>query len=74
MIDYNLRLIKFPSGKVHEAVVENEDGSFTIFLDKNATRESQWKRFQHVMKHLAGDDFFKDDVQEIELEAHGETL
>ena len=71
MIDYNVILVKFPSGNVHEAVSPNEDGSVTIFLDKNATKESQRKRFQHVMRHLAGNDFDRDDVQEIEAEAHG---
>lgn len=71
LIDCNVQFVKFPSPKVHELVTENEDGSITVFLDKNATRESQYKRFQHVMKHLAGDDFSKCDVQEIEAEAHG---
>ena len=71
MIDYNVILVKFPSWNVHEAVTPNEDGSVTIFLDKNSTKESQRKRFQHVMKHLAGNDFDRDDVQEIEAEAHG---
>lgn len=70
MIDYNIQLIDFPSGKVHEAVTPNEDGSVTIFLDKNATFESQRKRFLHVMKHLSRDDFEKEDVQEIESETH----
>lgn len=70
MIDCNVKLIKFPSSSVHEAVTENEDGSITVFLDKNATRESQWKRFQHVMRHLAGNDFEKENVQTIEVNAH----
>lgn len=69
-IDYNIQLIAFPLGKVHEAVTPNEDGSMTIFLDKNTTKEFQLKRFLHVMKHLAGNDFDKDNVQEIEAYAH----
>lgn len=70
MIDYNVQLISFPSGKIHEAVTPNEDGTVTIFLDKNATRESQRQRFWHVMRHLEGNDFEKDDVQDIECDAH----
>lgn len=70
MIDYNIQFIGFPSGKVHEAVTPNEDGSVTIFLDKNASSESQRKHFLHVMKHLMGNDFEKEDVQKIEAEAH----
>ncbi len=69
-IDYHIELIAFPSGKVHEAVTPNEDGTFTIFLDKNATMESQRKRFLHVMKHLNAYDFNREDVQEIEMRAH----
>lgn len=70
-IDYHVELIAFPSGKVHEAVTPNEDGTFTIFLDKKQTKEEQKKRFLHVMKHLAGNDFEKICVQTIEAEAHG---
>lgn len=42
-IDYNVQLISFPSGKIHEAVTPNEDGTVTIFLDKNATTDSKTK-------------------------------
>ncbi|MDE7321832.1 MAG: hypothetical protein K2N73_03720, partial [Lachnospiraceae bacterium] len=69
-IDYNVQLIRFPSTKIHEAVTPNEDGSVTIFIDKNITFEAQQKRFLHAMKHLMENDFDKDDVQKIEAEAH----
>lgn len=70
-IDYNVQLISFPSGKMHEAVTPNEDGTVTIFLDKNATLESQKQRFLHVIRHLEANDFEKDNVQDIEMRAHG---
>ena len=73
MIDVAVQLISFPSGKVHEAVTENEDGTFTVFLDKNMTQEYQQKRFLHAIRHLNGKDFEKENVQEIEAEAHGRT-
>lgn len=69
MIEYHVELIAFPPG-VHEAVTPNEDGSVTIFLDKNSTRESQYERFLHVMRHLQNDDFSRTNVQEIEMSAH----
>lgn len=69
-VDYNVQLIGFPTAKVHEAVTPNEDGSVTIFLDKNMTFEAQRKRFLHAMKHLGENDFDKDNVQEIEMETH----
>lgn len=70
MIDYHVELIGFPSGKVHEAVTLNEDGSYTIFLDKNSTIEAQRKRFLHALKHIKKSDFQKDDIQKIETESH----
>lgn len=70
MIDYHVELIRFPSGKTHEAVTINEDGSATIFLDKNDTKELQRKRFLHAIKHLRGNDFWKSNVQEIESNVH----
>lgn len=69
-VDYNIQLIGFPTPKVHEAVTPNEDGSVTIFLDKNMTFEAQQKRFLHAMKHLRENDFEKEDVQAIELKSH----
>lgn len=69
-VDYNVQLIGFPTSKVHEAVTPNEDGSVTIFLDKNMTFEAQQKRFLHAMKHLRENDFGKENVQEIEAKAH----
>lgn len=70
MIDCHVELIKFPSSKTHEAVTINEDGSATIFLNKNDTKELQQRRFLHAMKHLCGNDFEKSDVQEMEFSAH----
>ena len=69
MIDYHVELIKFPSGKAHEAVTINEDGSATIFINKNDCKEMQRKRVLHAMKHLHGD-FEKENVQESEQGAH----
>lgn len=70
MIDYRVHFIKFPTGKVKESVVENEDGSFTIFIDDALNREMQEEAFSHAMKHIMGDDFSKNDVDKIEFNAH----
>ena len=70
LIDYSVHFIKFPTGKVKETVVENEDGSFTIFIDKELNREMQEEAFSHAMKHILGDDFSKDNVNAIEFDAH----
>ena len=70
MIDYQVRLIKFPPGKVKEAVTENEDGSYTIFIDENLSQLEREREFLHAMKHIAGDDFSNNDIQLIEYDAH----
>lgn len=70
-VDYNVQLIGFPTTKVHEALTPNEDGSVTIFIDKNITFEAQKERFLHAIKHIRENDFNNDDVQKIETKAHG---
>lgn len=70
MIDYHVELIKFPSSKTHEAVTINEDGSATIFINKNDCKEMQRRRFLHAIRHLFEEDFSKSNVQEIEASAH----
>ena len=56
---------------VNEVVTENEDGSYTIFINSRLNYEKQMKAYLHAMKHITGDDFQKEDVQHIEYHAHG---
>lgn len=56
---------------VNEVVTENEDGSYTIFINSRLNYEQQMKAYLHAMKHITGNDFQKDDVQSIEYLAHG---
>ena len=70
MIDYQVRLINFPHGKAKEAVTENEDGSFTIFIDESLSKDEQKKEFLHAMSHIIGLDFEKYDIQKIEQFTH----
>ena len=70
MFDYQVRLIPFPSGKVHESVTRNEDSSYTIFIDVNLPREGQRQRFLHALKHIMQNDFDMDDADKIERLAH----
>lgn len=53
-----------------EAVVLNEDGSYTIFINSKLNYEQQVLSYYHALRHILGDDFNKDDVQEIERKAH----
>lgn len=62
MIDYQVQLVKFPPGKASEAVTLNDDGSYTIFINKALSWENQQKKFLHALKHILGNDFEKKKV------------
>lgn len=70
MIDYQVRLINFPNPKTKETVTENDDGSYTIFIETSLSKKSQQEAFLHAMKHILGNDFDKVDVNKIERQAH----
>ncbi len=54
-----------------EAIVKNEDDSYTIFINAWLNYEQQMNSYLHAMKHIAGEDFQKNDIQHIEYLAHG---
>lgn len=70
MIDYQVHLVNFPNTRTKETVTENTDGSYTIFIESSLSKEAQQKAFNHAMKHILGNDFEKNNVQEIEKTAH----
>lgn len=75
MPDIIVHLIDFPKGKkVHEAVTENSDGSYSVFIDARLSNDGQLREYEHAMKHIESGDFEKADVQMIEAAAHGKTI
>ena len=66
MPDVIVHLIDFPKGKVHEAVTENADGSYSVFIDARLSNDGQLREYEHALKHIESGDFEKDDVQLIE--------
>lgn len=70
MIEY-VYTIPLP-GKFKEAVSCNEDGSYTILIRDDLPREEQLKAYAHALRHITGNDFEKENVQEIEKAAHEE--
>lgn len=55
---------------VNEAITENEDGSFTVFINSNLCDSKRLEAINHAIRHITGRDFEKTDVQQIELSAH----
>ena len=54
----------------NEAVTINEDGSYSIFLDPALSYEMQHEKYEHALRHIQNHDFEKENVQEIEAQAH----
>lgn len=54
----------------NEVVTENEDSTYTIFINQNLCEAKQLLAVQHALEHIHGNDFEKDDVQKIEFQRH----
>lgn len=68
-MDVNVQLINMDV-QVAEQVVLNTDDSATVFLNSRLTHERQYEAYLHAMEHLLKNDFEKQYVDEIELDAH----
>ena len=55
---------------VNEVITENEDNSFTIFINANLYESKRLKAINHAIRHIKERDFEKIDVQKIEMSAH----
>lgn len=55
---------------ISEQVVENSDGSYSIFLNSRLSHERQLKSYKHALDHIHNNDFEKSDVDAIESDAH----
>lgn len=70
-VDYHIELIQFHNGKIRETVVQNEDGSYTIFIESTLSREEQQQAFLHAMAHIFNYDFEKKTPADLlEIRAH----
>ena len=68
---YNINVILLNNANgVPGSVWHNSDDSYTIFIDAGLSDSEQKKVFQHEMSHIIKNDFEKENVQDIELNAH----
>ena len=65
----NCKIIDFPV-KGKEMVMPNEDGSYTILINARLSDAGRMAAYVHAMKHIIGNDFEKNNVQEIESNVH----
>lgn len=56
---------------INEAVTPCLDG-YTIYINKNLTRDGQLKAYAHALHHITHNDFELPNVQAIEFHAHNQ--
>lgn len=66
----NCQIIYLDGMETNEAITENEDSSYTIFINNNLSMAKRLKAIRHALEHIEEKDFEKDDVQEIEYKRH----
>ena len=59
---------------VSEHVIQNPDGSYTIFLNSRLSWERLQEAYEHAVSHIKNCDFEKTDAQKIEYDAHFSRL
>ncbi len=69
-MDFDYQIFFMDDMHVNEVVTENEDGSFTIFINSNLCDSKRLEAINHAIHHITNCDFEKTDVQDIESTAH----
>ena len=68
MDDIFVYLVDLPP-KVAEMITPCENG-FTIYLNARLSYQDRIKAYMHALRHVERNDWTKEDVQQIEREAH----
>lgn len=69
MEDINVIYMDMPTG-IPEEVHHNPDGSYTVFVNAKYSYSKWVESYVHAIWHIKDNDWQKEDVQEIEYEAH----
>ena len=66
--DFFVRLVPFPPGPIHACLVENEDGTCSMYIDSKLPHEKAVDSYWHEYEHLAYDDLHNgrpiDEIEE----------
>lgn len=68
-MDINTKIIDMDV-LVGEQITANSDGSYTIFLNARLSHERQLEAYTHALRHIQGNDFEKENADQIEVKAH----
>ncbi len=69
MID-NYQIVLLDGMTVNEAVTQNEDLSYTIFINQNLCEAKRLQAVKHALNHIDKEDFDRYDVQSVEFQRH----
>ena len=65
--DYFVRVVPFRTGAVGGAVMENEDGTYSLYMNADLPYDKQIEGGWHEFEHIAYDDFHNGrPIEEIE--------
>lgn len=67
--DISTRIYDMPVA-IRSFVKEGCVGEYTIIINARLNNVERMKAYKHELGHILGNDFDKNDVQEIEAEAH----
>ncbi len=71
-VDYFVHIVPFPPGRIDGAVMPNDDGTFSIYIDANADEPHQRTALEHELRHIEQDHFYVDKpIEVMEAEADG---
>ena len=68
-MDIYCKVIDMPVG-LRANVVENDDGSYTIFVNAKLSDEMQKEKYKHEINHIVRNDFYNSNASQIEFDAH----
>jgi hypothetical protein len=71
MSDVYVYQVKLPKG-INEMVIPGIENDYTVYIDIDLPPDKQMAAYRHAIKHCERNDFGKDNVQEIETDAHKE--
>lgn len=64
-IDYFVHLVPFPHCGYDGAVMPNDDGTFSIYIDSNADDEHRRTALEHELNHIRLDHFYSEKPRSV---------
>jgi len=69
--DYFVRFVPFPNGAADGAVMPNDDGTYSVYIDINAEDKKKKAALEHELRHIELGHFDRDiSVVDAEAEAN----